>query len=131
VQVHEAALLVLGDLDVGEAHELAQRLLCHAGQARERAREVDRRAPPELTERVVPDHGACVIEAVGAKRLADAGVLLVVDLAAGQGRAVLADGRIASWPTAPRLAVRSERPAVDEPEARRGKGHEQRRVLHY
>jgi hypothetical protein len=41
-------------------------------EARERARQVDRRAPPQLAEQVVPDQRAVVVEALGAQRLAEA-----------------------------------------------------------
>ncbi len=56
VQVHEAAPLVLGDLDVGRADLALERVLRHPGAPRQRAREVDRRVAPQLAERVVPDH---------------------------------------------------------------------------
>ena len=129
MQVHEAAALVLGDLRVGDAYELAQRLLRHAGQPRERAREVDGRAPPQLAERVVPDHRRGVIEALAAQRLAQARLVLVMHPAAGQPDAVRANGRVAAWPAAPRGAVRSEWPGVDEPEAGCRQRDEERRVL--
>ena len=86
VQVHEAAALVFGDLDVGDADLLAQPLLRHAGVARERARDVDRAgAAPQLAERVVPDDRARVVEAVQAQRLTEARIVLVVH--AGRTRA--------------------------------------------
>jgi hypothetical protein len=66
VQVHQPAALVFGDPDVGHTHLLAQPLLRHPGQPREDARQVDRRAAPQLPERVIPDDGAGVIEAVRA-----------------------------------------------------------------
>jgi hypothetical protein len=48
VQVDEPALLVLADLDVTDAHQAPQPLLCHPGQPREDLRQVDRGSAPQL-----------------------------------------------------------------------------------
>ena len=52
----------------------------HAVQPREDAGEVDRRSPPQLRQRVVPNHRPLVIEALRADRLTQPRVILVVHL---------------------------------------------------
>src|SRR5262249_50715489 len=61
-----------------------------------------------------------------AERLTQAELVLVVHSPTRELRAVLADGRVASWPAATRHAVWSDRTAVDEPETRSRQGDEQR-----
>ena len=53
-------------------------------QARELARQVDRRAAPQLAERVVPEHARPRGRSTRAERLAEARVVLVVHPAAGE-----------------------------------------------
>ena len=84
MQVHQPACLVLGDLDVRDPRELPQPLLRDPEHGGEVTGEVDGRAPPQLPERVVPDHRGLVVEALNAQRLAEARVVLVVHLAAGE-----------------------------------------------
>jgi hypothetical protein len=123
-----SSALVLGDLAVGNAHQLAQPLVRHPGQPREHARKIDRGAPPELCERVVPDHRAGVVKALEAERLAKPRVILGVNAAAGQAHAVLADRRVAPWRAAPRPAVPAQWSRMDDAEAWRGEGDEHHRV---
>ena len=78
---------------------------------------------------LVPDHRAGVVETLEAERLAEARVILGVHAAAGQARAVFADGRVASWPATPRPAVPAQGSRVHDAEAGRGEGDEQRRVF--
>ena len=91
VEVQRAAALELGDLHVGDPH--AQPLLRDAAQPGELARELDRRPPPQLGRERVPEHGVLVVKALRADRLAQARVVLVVDLVARERDAVRADAR--------------------------------------
>jgi hypothetical protein len=70
-----------------------------------------------------------VVEAVKADRFAETRIVVIVHRAAAEPDAVFADRRVATWPAAPGLAVRSERSGVYVPEARRGEGDEHGRVL--
>src|SRR5438034_5980595 len=126
--MHEPAGVVLGDLDVGDAGELAQPLLRDAKDRGEVTGEVHGGAPPQLSERVVPDHGGLVVEALQAERLAEARVVLVVHLPAGQPDAVLADGCVAPRAAAAGFAVFAEWAGVDVPEAWCGQCGEHERV---
>ena len=116
MQVHEPAALVLGDLDVGDAHELAQPLLRHPGLPRERARQVDRSvrrhsSPSALFHSTAPWWSKHSRQSGSPRH----GVVLVVHARAGEPDAVLADRRVAARPAAPRLPVRAERARVDGP----------------
>ena len=110
MQVHEPTALVLGDLHVSDAHLLAQPRL---GLVREPARACAA-GRPTCAARA---RGACcstrtaalVVEAVGAQRLAQARIVVRVDLAAGERDAVLADRRVAPRPAPPRLPILAER----------------------
>jgi hypothetical protein len=57
-------------------------------------RYVDGGATPQLAECVVPDDCGLVVKALGTQRLAEAGVVLRVDVAAGEANPVLADGAL-------------------------------------
>ena len=96
MKVQRPAALVLGDLHVGDAHAPAQLAVREAGQARELARDLDRRPPPQLRRQRVPQHRVLVVEAVRAQRLAQPRVVLVVDLAARQPHPVRAHVRRAA-----------------------------------
>ena len=95
-----------------------------------RAAQVDRRAAPQLAERVVPDHRAPVVEAVRAQRLAEARVVARRARSPQRaGRRAAQTGASRRGPAAARLAVRPEPRASARPEARRGQRHEHRRML--
>jgi hypothetical protein len=118
VQMDQPTLLELADLGVGRADLQIQSLLRHPGVPRERAPDVDRRAPPQLAQRVVPDHRRAVVEALHAQGIAQACVALVVLGHAGQGPPVRADRRVPTWAAASRLAVRPQRTRVHSTKAR-------------
>ena len=109
--MHEAAALVLGDLDVGGADLALELLLRDLPLAGERARDVDRRVAPQRAERVVPDHRARVVEALQAQRLTETRIALLVASGAGERHAVRAHRPIAArttWrgrPSAPSARV--------------------------
>src|SRR5690242_10327409 len=117
--MHETALLVLGDLDVGEPDESIEPLLRNPQPAGELARKIDRGPAPQLAEQVVPHQRTVVVEAFGAERLAQARIAVLMDGTAGMRDAVPTDGRVAAWPTAARPAVRSDKTRMDRTKAGR------------
>jgi hypothetical protein len=129
VHVHQAALVVLADVRVRRRDAPLGLGLGEAGVAGDVAAQVDRRAPPQLADRVVPDHGAVVVVAVQAQRLAEARVVLVVQLAARQRHAVRADRRVAPGAAVARLAVRAVPLRVHRAEARCRQRDEHHRML--
>jgi hypothetical protein len=129
VDVDEAARLVFGDLRERDADGLAQPLLRQSACLRELARHVDRRAPPELAEQVVPQHRRVVVEALRADRLAVPFVISVMDDVAADPSPVRAHRRVASRQASANLAGRVGAVRVHRSEAGRGEGHEDSRVL--
>src|SRR5215472_1665701 len=79
VEVNQSATLELGDLRVGQPNSAAVGLC----DLVELAAQGDDRAAPELGGVGVPDDSGVVVVAVRAQRPAQAGVVLLVPLAAG------------------------------------------------
>ena len=69
------------------------------------------------------------MKALGTQRLAEARVLVGVGGAAGEADALLADGRVASWPAASRSAAGAGAAGVHGSEARGGERDEHERML--
>ena len=120
VEVDDAACLELGDFGVGEPDAGA----VAAGEPVEAAPQGDDGAAPQLGSVAVPDDGRVVVVAVRAQRLAEAAVVVLVPLAAGQATAVRAGGVLAPGAAAQDLAARAWWPGVDGSEGWCGEGGE-------
>ena len=128
VEVHAAPRLVLGHLRKRQAHLSAQRRPRQPDRPRQRAVQVDGGPSPQLGGDRVPEHRALVVEAVRADRAAQQRIALAVALLAAQGPAVrAAASRMGSARSRSTAGVQAT--AVHRPEAGRGQGDEQPRVL--
>ena len=90
VEVHGAADLVLGDLGVLQAGDVAQVVQVGPEQLRQPALEGDGEAAPQLGRPPLPEHVRLVVVAVRAQRLPECRVVGSVHLEAGRGPPVLA-----------------------------------------
>ena len=125
VEVQRTAALTLRDLHVRRPH--LQLALLRPGQARELARHLIRRPPPQLRRHRVPQHRVLVVEAPRADRLPQARVVFVVDLVARERRAMRARLALAPWPASARLAV-DDAARVHRSEPGRGERQEDHRM---
>ncbi len=125
MDVHQAAALVLGHLHVRRRARSRLSRFCVTPVSRAScARQIDRRAPPQLAEQVVPHAprrrsrstpGTSAHRGTRRPRRAPR---------CTTAHAVRADRRAAPRPAPPRPAVRPERARVHQPEARRGQRDE-------
>ncbi len=128
VEVHAAPRLVLGHLRKRQPHLSAQRRPGQPDRPGQRAVQVDGGPSPQLGGDRVPEHRALVVEAVRADRAAQQRIALAVALLAPQRPTVRAAAcRIGPARSRPTAGVQPT--AVHGPEAGRGQGDEQSRVL--
>jgi hypothetical protein len=71
VDVHRPASLVLNDLRVGDSYDLLECIDRYPLKARHHPSQIDDRAPPELPNEGVPDHGRLVVVATMTEGLTD------------------------------------------------------------
>lgn len=90
VEVHDAAFLILGHLDVADPDEGAQLLLGDASPARQVPGQIGGEPAPELARVRVEEDGSLVVIAVGAERPTKPRIVLVVTAWAGDVAAVRA-----------------------------------------
>ena len=124
VEVDQAAALELGHLGVGQLDPHAVGL----GELVEAAADADDGAAPQLGGVGVPHDRGRVVVAVGAQRLAEAGVVVFVPLPAGDPPPVRAVAGFAPGAAAGDLAARGDDAGVDRAEGGGGEGGEHARV---